>query len=61
MTLKLTGQPSSSFDLTDPIIYFGTSLEVNLVPLPSGAWMGLALLGGIGIFHVVRRRRASAI
>jgi len=38
------------------------SVSAVTVPLPSGVWAGLGLLGGIGLIQIVRRRRrASAI
>ena len=33
---------------------------VSAVPLPASAWMGLALLGGMGVVGVMRRRMRSA-
>ena len=34
--------------------------SVTGVPLPSAAWMGLALLGGMGIVSRLQRRRQLA-
>ncbi len=31
----------------------------SLVPLPSAAWLGLGLLGGLGVIRRTRRRRAA--
>ena len=41
-------------DLQDVLVIVG-------VPLPPAAWLGLALIGGLGIAGVVRRRRQSIV
>ena len=33
---------------------------VNIIPLPASAWMGIVLLGGMGVVGVMRRRMRSA-
>ena len=40
--------------------YNSMALSVSAVPLPASAWMGLALLGGMGVVGVMRRRMRSA-
>ena len=42
--------------------YHSMALSVSAVavPLPASAWMGLALLGGMGVVGVMRRRMRSA-
>ena len=40
--------------------YHSMALSVSAVPLPTSAWMGLALLGGMGVVGVMRRRMRSA-
>ena len=42
--------------------YHSLALSVSAVavPLPASAWMGLALLGGMGVVGVMRRRMRSA-
>jgi hypothetical protein len=37
---------------------FNTDRNINLVPLPPAAWMGLGLLGVLGVARMRRRRRA---
>ena len=39
--------------------YHSLALSVSAVPLPASAWMGLALLGGIGGYGLIRRRLCS--
>ena len=39
--------------------YHSMALSVSAVPLPTSAWMGLALLGGIGGYGLIRRRLCS--
>ena len=34
--------------------------DVTAAPLPATAWMGMALLGGVGAFAIIRRRIAAA-
>ena len=51
-------------DLVDVIgiaggAYHSLALSVSAVPLPASAWMGLALLGGIGGYGLIRRRLCS--
>ena len=38
----------------------GFSALTIIVPLPPSAWMGLALLGGLGVVGVVRKRLRTA-
>ena len=40
--------------------YHSLALSVSAVPLPTSAWMGLVLLGGMGVVGVMRRRMRSA-
>jgi hypothetical protein len=59
-TLKLEVE-GSAIGVEEVGFYFGTDFQVHVVPLPSGAWAGLALLGGLGLIQVVRRRRRAAV
>ena len=34
-------------------------LEYGVVPLPSAAWLGLGLLGGLGVIRRIRRRKTA--
>ena len=40
--------------------FHSMALSVSAVPLPASAWMGLVLLGGMGVVGVMRRRMRSA-
>jgi hypothetical protein len=53
--LGVTGDP----DLTNPYFLFGTDFDTRLVPLPPAAFMGVFLLGGIGVFRRRLMRRKS--
>lgn len=50
---------SGAPDLSEMTFYFGTSLEtsIRVVPLPPAAWMGLGMLGVLGVVRLRRRRR----
>ena len=39
--------------------YHSMALSVSVVPLPTSAWMGLVLLGGIGGYGLIRRKLCS--
>jgi hypothetical protein len=58
-TLGLNGVTSST-TLDSSVFLFGTDFGVTLVPLPSAAWAGLALLGGLLVISGIRRRRSRS-
>ena len=48
---------------SDPLPNFSNSelaIRISAVPLPASAWMGIVLLGGMGVVGVMRRRVRSA-
>jgi len=34
-------------------------MDGEVIPLPAAAWMGMSLLGGLGLFNMLRRRRLA--
>ena len=53
---EFSGTPT----ISNMTFFFGTSLEteITMVPLPPSAWMGLSLLGVLGVARLRRRRLA---
>jgi len=47
---------SSGVQGTEITQVIGGASQTSAVPLPSSAWAGLAMLGGMGVFFVTRRR-----
>ena len=61
ITLDVSGVDASTV-IDNVTFLFGTDFatSVSVVPVPAAAWMGLSLLGGMGIVRKIRTRCLEA-